>query len=61
MRILSPEEWSAQQHEHEKQATDRLERFRHPGSYHPVFDFLFEYYPVRPSHLKRWHPGVGLR
>lgn len=59
MRILSPEDWSAQQHEHEKQATDRLERFRHPGSYHPVFDFLFEYYPVRPSHLKRWHPGVG--
>ena len=59
MRILGPEDWSAQQHEHEKQATDRLERFRNPGSYHPVFDFLFEYYPVRPSHLKRWHPGVG--
>ena len=45
MHILSPEDWGAQQHEHEKQATDRLERFRHPGSYHPVFDFLFEYYP----------------
>jgi len=44
--------------EHERRAADRLERFRHPGSYHPVFDFLFEYYPVRPSHLKRWHPGI---
>nr|WP_051142544.1 hypothetical protein [Corynebacterium accolens] len=44
--------------EHERRATDRLERFRHPGTYHPVFDFLFEYYPVRPSHLKRWHPGI---
>ena len=39
MRILGPEEWSAQQHEHEKQATDRLERFRHPGSYHPFSTF----------------------
>ncbi len=27
---------------------------------HPVYDFLFEYYPYRPSHLKRWSPGVGI-
>lgn len=27
---------------------------------HPVFDFLFEYYPVRPAHLKTWHPGLGV-
>lgn len=27
---------------------------------HPVFDFLFEYYPVRPAHLKAWHPGIGV-
>jgi hypothetical protein len=26
----------------------------------PVYDFLFEYYPFRPSHLKRWSPGVGV-
>ena len=26
---------------------------------HPVLDFLFEYYPVRPSHMRRWHPGLG--
>ncbi len=26
---------------------------------HPVLDFLFEYYPVRPSHMRRWHPGIG--
>ncbi|ALC05815.1 hypothetical protein CDES_07010 [Corynebacterium deserti GIMN1.010] len=28
---------------------------------HPVYDFLFEYYPVRPAHLKIWHPGLGVR
>ena len=27
---------------------------------HPVYDFLFEYYPVRPAHLKTWHPGLGV-
>lgn len=26
---------------------------------HPVEDFLFEYYPTRPSLLRRWHPGAG--
>ncbi|GAB4164909.1 MAG: hypothetical protein Fur0032_01320 [Terrimicrobiaceae bacterium] len=27
---------------------------------HPVEDFLFEYYPIRPSQLLRWHPGLGV-
>ncbi len=58
MQVVSTDEWTARMDEHESRATDRLERFRHPGTYHPVFDFLFEYYPVRPSHLKRWHPGI---
>lgn len=26
----------------------------------PVYDFLFEYYPFRPSHLKRWSPGISV-
>lgn len=27
----------------------------------PVYDFLFTYYPFRPSHLKRWSPGIGVK
>lgn len=27
---------------------------------HAVYDFLFNYYPFRPSHLKRWSPGVEI-
>jgi len=27
---------------------------------HPVYDFLFEYYSYRPSHLLRWSPGWGI-
>lgn len=30
------------------------------GIKHPVEDFLYEYYSIRPSLLARWHPGVGV-
>lgn len=38
---------------------DRVSRSQH-GVKHPVFDFLFEYYPFRPAHLARWSPGHGV-
>lgn len=31
------------------------------GEPHVVEDFLFTYYNTRPSLLRRWHPGVGVR
>ena len=58
--ILQPKTWQTRMTIHEESANEYLARYRHPGSYHPVYDFLFEYYPVRPSHLRRWHPGVGV-
>ena len=30
------------------------------GEAHPVWDFLFTYYSLRPRHLRRWHPGYGV-
>ena len=30
---------------------------RQAGTAHPVEDFLFTYYPFKPSQLRRWHPG----
>ena len=30
------------------------------GGAHPVWDFLFTYYSLRPRHLRRWHPGYGV-
>ncbi len=32
---------------------------RDRGQKHPVDDFLFTYYPIRPARLRRWHPGPG--
>ena len=36
-----------------------LER-RRRGQKHPVWDFLFEYYGFKPSHLLRFSPGIGV-
>ncbi len=30
------------------------------GIAHPVEDFLFSYYSLRPAQLRRWYPGVGV-
>lgn len=63
MTILTRDTWEPLQTRHRDRAealvADHLAR-RRRGEKHPVYDFLFEYYPVRPAHLKRWHPGVGV-
>lgn len=63
MQVLTPEEYlpriAAHEARAEKWAGPRVAR-RARGEYHPVWDFLFDYYPQRPSHLKRWHPGAGV-
>lgn len=61
--LLPEHDWHARMSAHEERA-DRLTRDhlarRRRQEKHPVYDFLFEYYPVRPAHLRRWHPGVGV-
>lgn len=61
--ILPAAEWRRRAEDHERAVDKRTaahlaRRQRHEK--HPVYDFLFEYYPVRPAHLRRWHPGVGV-
>jgi hypothetical protein len=34
---------------------------RAAGQKHPVEDFLYEYYSLKPATLRRWHPGAGMR
>ncbi|WP_422746718.1 3-methyladenine DNA glycosylase [Mycobacterium sp. WMMD1722] len=33
---------------------------RRSGERHPVWDFLFTYYSLRPRQLRCWHPGFGV-
>jgi hypothetical protein len=30
------------------------------GERHAIDDFMYDYYGVKPSHLRRWHPGPGV-
>ncbi|MBU8819810.1 3-methyladenine DNA glycosylase [Mycolicibacterium goodii] len=61
-RVLDERDWTVAETRHR----DRIERFLAPhllrrqrGEPHPVWDFLFTYYSLRPRQLRRWHPGYG--
>jgi hypothetical protein len=53
--------------ERERRHAERVDRFVEPhlrrarrGEAHPVWDFLFTYYSLRPRQLRIWHPGFGV-
>ena len=61
--ILQEAEWTRRRDRHRKRVADLLDPYldrRGEGSAHPVIDFLFSYYTLRPGQLKRWHPGFGV-
>lgn len=62
--VLAAGAWRplAQQHAARADAlvAGHLER-RRRGEKHPVEDFLFTYYTIRPAQLRVWHPGPGIR
>ncbi|GHC75400.1 hypothetical protein GCM10007079_10600 [Nocardiopsis terrae] len=59
---LAETEWRERAERHERRVDalvgDHLRR-RSAGERHPVEDFLFTYYNLKPAQLRRWHPGVG--
>jgi hypothetical protein len=59
---LAEAEWTGRARRHERRVdalvADHLRR-RREGERHPVEDFLFTYYNLKPAQLRRWHPGVG--
>jgi hypothetical protein len=61
--VLGEFDWT----ERESRHVERAEVFLGPhraraerGEAHPVWDFLFSYYSLRPRQLRRWHPGFGV-
>jgi len=59
---LPPIQWQGRERTHR----DRVDEFTaahrdrvRRGETHPVWDFLFTYYNLRPRHLRVWHPGYG--
>lgn len=63
MQVLDRSEWQPLLDAHTERAAQWVEPHlgrRARGEDHPVWDFLFEYYSLRPSHLYRWYPGLGI-
>mgnify|MGYP006893240095 CR=1 FL=1 len=62
-RRISEADWRILKSAHERRVepwiAPRLRR-KSRGERHPVEDFLFDYYPNRPSLLRRWTPGPGV-
>lgn len=60
---LPAAEWQALEQAHHARA-DRLTTGHRArklrGERHPVEDFLWTYYSVKPGELQRWHPGAGV-
>ncbi|WP_214407584.1 3-methyladenine DNA glycosylase [Pseudonocardia lacus] len=63
MRVLDEAGWRARAAAHR----DRVARWTGPHRErrrrrepHPVLDFLFTYYSLRPARLEQWHPGPGV-
>ncbi len=61
--VLAESEWTTR----ERAYRERVEVFLEPhlrraraGQAHPVWDFLFRYYSLRPRQLRVWHPGFGV-
>ncbi|WP_226913325.1 3-methyladenine DNA glycosylase [Gephyromycinifex aptenodytis] len=55
--------WRAAESAHEQvvdEMTAKHQERRRAGESHPVEDFLFVYYRLRPGKLRRWHPGPGV-
>ena len=55
--------WRDLAEEHRERTSVYTEPFlerRHAGRKHPVEDFLFTYYTLKPGQLRRWHPGPGV-
>jgi hypothetical protein len=61
--VLDEADWITRERMHHKRVDDFCEPHRRrarAGEAHPVWDFLFTYYSLRPRQLRRWHPGFGV-
>jgi hypothetical protein len=61
--VLDQFDWTTRERLHHKRVDGFCEPHRkraRVGEAHPVWDFLFTYYSLRPRQLRIWHPGFGV-
>lgn len=63
LRVLERSEWTPLAQAHQLRAGKYADPYvdrRNRGLKHPVEDFLFTYYTLKPGQFKKWHPGAGV-
>ena len=61
--MLDEADWTMRERLHRERVDEFCEPHRRrarDGETHPVWDFLFTYYSLRPRQLRVWHPGFGV-
>jgi hypothetical protein len=61
--VVDQADWTSRERLHHKRVDSFCEPHRsraRAGEAHPVWDFLFTYYSLRPRQLRIWHPGFGV-
>ena len=61
--VLREHDWTTRERMHQNRVDDFCAPHRRRaevGEAHPVWDFLFTYYSLRPRQLRIWHPGFGV-
>jgi hypothetical protein len=57
--VLAERDWTSREGRHQRRVDGFLRGHRFDEA-HPVWDFLFTYYSLRPRQLRTWHPGFGV-
>nr|CRL72864.1 hypothetical protein CPGR_02507 [Mycolicibacterium malmesburyense] len=63
VELLDETTWTVRERTHQRRVDDFCAPHRRrarSGEKHPVWDFLFTYYSLRPGQLRTWHPGSGV-
>lgn len=63
VHAIDPSTWRALESAHQDRADALMSGHRArkaAGEKHPIEDFLWTYYSVKPSDVRRWHPGAGI-
>ncbi|MFC4223985.1 3-methyladenine DNA glycosylase [Lysinibacter cavernae] len=61
--VLDRHDWQSVEAAHQHRAdllTAGWRARQQSGEVDSIEDFLFTYYPIKPSLLRRWHPGAGV-
>lgn len=62
--VLERKDWQLLAKQYAQQVApiaQNVRKRRDTATKHPIDDFMWDYYTLRPARLERWHPGFGVQ